>query len=90
MDLYFVALLGLLFCGPLRERKREKGINKMMRLFNSFQIVALFAAAPWLLGLLYRQEFPWHSAACVAATVLYGIYTLGMVCLVYLGSGEVQ
>lgn len=61
-----------------------------MRLFNSFQIVALFAAAPWLLGLLYQQDFPWHTAASVAATVLYGVYALGMTCLVYLGSRELQ
>lgn len=59
-----------------------------MRLFNSFQVVALFAAAPWLLGLLYRQDFPWHTAASVAATVLYGIMTLFMVAFVYFGSKD--
>lgn len=79
--------LAMLFGRPHFNKRK---CFSLMRLFNSFQIVALFAAAPWLLGLLYQQDFPWHTAASVAATVLYGIYTLGMVCLVYLGSRELQ
>jgi hypothetical protein len=57
-----------------------------MRLFNSLQIVALFAAAPWLLGLLYQQEFPWATSAKVAATIVYGIFVVIMVGCVYIAS----
>lgn len=54
-----------------------------MRLFNSLQIVGFYAGAPWLLGYLFRQTFPFHTAACVAAVVLYGIFSLMMVGCVY-------
>ncbi len=46
----------------------------MLTVFNSFQITALFAAFPFLIGWLFNAEFQWHSAAAWAALVAYVVY----------------
>jgi len=43
----------------------------MIRLFNAFQMVVCFAAAPFVVAWLYTEPFPYSTAAMWTAGVVY-------------------
>lgn len=45
--------------------------NPMLRAFNSFQLVGLFAGVPYLISWLNTNPFPWSPAAFWTAIVAY-------------------
>lgn len=59
-----------------------------MRQFNSFQIVALFAGMPFLVGWLSEASFPWAVAAFWGASVGYLVLFGFLWHLVYEGVGK--
>ena len=54
----------------------------MLKAFNAFQIVTLFAAMPFLVGYLGRKPFAYSEAAfwvaIVAYVILYGWHIFAM------------
>lgn len=57
-----------------------------MRLFNSVQVVAIYAAAPFVIGWLFGAEFEYHRVAAYSASALYAVLSLMMVGCVYSSS----
>jgi hypothetical protein len=56
-----------------------------MRAFNAFQIVALFAAWPHIIGWLGTKPFPYSTAAFWIAIVAYIVGFAGMVFMTFDG-----
>lgn len=50
----------------------------MIRAFNAFQIVTLFAAMPYIIGWLGSTEFPFQSGAYWVAIAVYVVMFFGM------------
>jgi hypothetical protein len=67
-----ILALAALFGGAAPPPKR-KGTPPMLKLFNAFQIVTLFAALPYIIGWLYTAPFPFSIAALATAVVVYVI-----------------
>ncbi len=69
MNLLPIILLAGLFgeSSPKPTPKR----NPMLRVFNSFQLVGLFAGMPYLVSWLNTNPFPWSPAALWTAVVVY-------------------
>lgn len=55
----------------------------MLKAFNSLQITGLFAASPWLLGLLRVAEFSWAGVAFWIGLVVYLLFFVLMTGAVY-------
>lgn len=50
----------------------------MLKVFNAFQMTALFAAAPYGIQWLSGAQFPGHTAAFWAGVIGYGIFVVLM------------
>ena len=57
-----------------------------MRLFNSLQIVALYAAGPSIIGWLFTDPFKYSNILCWVGVVVYLIMTWLMVAAVFTAS----
>ena len=69
MNLLPIVLLAGLFGADAPPSKPKR--NPMLRAFNSFQLVGLFAAMPYLVSWLNTNPFPWSPAAFWTAIVAY-------------------
>ncbi len=49
----------------------------MIRAFNAFQLVALFAAMPFIVGWLHSNPFPYSTAAFWVSIAVYVIVFIG-------------
>jgi hypothetical protein len=58
---------------------QPKPSTKMIRVFNAFQLVTLFAAAPYIIGWLGSSPFPYSAAAFWTAIVVYIVLFVGNV-----------
>lgn len=65
-----IILLAGLF-GADAPRSKPPRDNPMIRAFNSFQFVALFAGMPYLISWLQTRPFPWSLAALWTAIIAY-------------------
>lgn len=54
----------------------------ILKTFNAFQIVGLFAAWPFLIGWLGQSEFSGATALWVVAGVVYALGFIGLVACV--------
>lgn len=59
-----------------------------MREFNAFQIVAFFAAFPFLIGWLSTKPFPYAGLAMGVACLAYLVYFGFMCSFVYEGTKD--
>lgn len=75
---YVLAFLFAAFDSPYSTR-REKGTPTMLKAFNAFQIVTLFAAMPHIIGWLYGQPFPFSTGALWVAIATYVILFVGLI-----------
>lgn len=57
-----------------------------MRLFNSLQVVAMYAGGPWVIGWLFNDPFIYSNVAAWLSTILYAIFSVLMVGAVYVAS----
>lgn len=64
------------------------GMKKVMRLFNSFQIVAGFVAIPFGIAWLQDQTFMGQVPAFYASVVLYILAFFAMIASVYSSLGK--
>ena len=56
----------------------------MLRAFNSFQIVSMFAGMPFIVGWLHGEPFAYSGALMWAAVVAYVVMFIGLIaCVAY-------
>lgn len=56
---------------PPRPTPSHKGTHPMIRAFNAFQLVTLFAAMPFIVGWLHSNPFSYSSAAFWTSVIVY-------------------
>ena len=66
-----IVLLAALFGADASPHQSVSRKDPMLRAFNSFQLVGLFAGMPYLLSWLNTNPFPWSPAAFWTAIVAY-------------------
>ena len=59
-----------------------------MLIFNSIQIVTLFAAAPFLIQWLMQSTYPYAKVLSWVASVGYGVLFVWLICLVVMALDE--
>lgn len=69
--LLFPIIFGMLD-SHVSKPKSKKG-NPMLRAFNSFQVVTLFAALPFIISWLYNATFPFATGALWIAAIAYAV-----------------
>lgn len=72
-------LLAALFGADSPLTPKSRGIP-MIRAFNAFQLVTLFAAMPYILGWLSSSPFPYAAGAFWVAIVVY-VVLFGVMCV---------
>jgi hypothetical protein len=81
--LVIIALMAFFNDDKPSSKSSMKG-NPMIRAFNSFQLVTLFAAMPHLIGWLNSNPFPFSPAAFYTSIVAY-IVLFGVLCVAVFG-----
>ena len=81
-----VILLAALFGEPNPKPAPKR--NHMLRAFNSFQLVSLFAGLPYLIAWLNSNPFPWSAAGFYTAIVAYIVLFIVLCVAVFDWAGD--
>ena len=61
----------------------HRKVNPVIKAFNAFQLVALFAALPHLIGWLHAEPFAYSTGAFWVAIAAYVVLFFGLIFCVY-------